>query len=104
METVTVQEWADENVYDTDAFLIYLENGHVKATDEMTESDLEDKKTEFEDAYQGCHDTFAEFVEEMVREIEVIPDWVSNHIDWESVARDWSHDYWEQDGHVFRNL
>lgn len=100
----TVQEWAEENTDHPDAFLIYVGNEHVKPTDEMDDDYMTDKAREFEDAYNGEWDTFTEFVEEQVRDVEVIPDWVSNHIDWESVARDWRHDYWYEGGHVFRYI
>jgi antirestriction protein len=33
-----------------------------------------------------------------------IPDSIANYLDYEKIARDLSYDYWEEDGHIFRNV
>ena len=66
---------------------------------------------QFEDSYQGQYKSGAEFAEQITDECgylesnQGVPDFILNHIDWESV---WScelrFDYFEVDGHYFRNF
>jgi antirestriction protein len=72
--------------------------------------DLADDDTDPEefisDRYRGEYDDWSDFVQEMVEEthdMNALPDWVRNHIDWESMAWDWqcSGDFSEFDGHFF---
>ena len=66
---------------------------------------------QFEDSYQGQYTSGAEFAEQIADECgylgsdQGVPDFILNHIDWESV---WScelrFDYFEVDGHYFRNF
>ena len=66
---------------------------------------------QFEDSYQGQYESGAEFAEQIADECgylgsnQGVPDFILNHIDWESV---WScelrFDYFEVDGHYFRNF
>jgi hypothetical protein len=38
------------------------------------------------------------------RELHEIPSWLEGYINWDSVAQDYEHDYWESDfGHIFRS-
>ena len=66
---------------------------------------------QFEDSYQGQYRSGADFAENLCDDCgylgsnQGIPDFILNHIDWESV---WScelrFDYFEVDGHYFRNF
>ena len=66
---------------------------------------------QFEDSYQGQYRSGAEFAENLCDECGYLgsnqgtPDFILNHIDWETV---WSNelrfDYFEVDGHFFRNF
>ena len=66
---------------------------------------------QFEDSYQGQYKSGAEFAEQIADECgylgsnQDVPDFILNHIDWEDV---WScelrFDYFEVDGHYFRNF
>ena len=66
---------------------------------------------QFEESYQGQYTSGAEFAEQIADEsfylgsLQEVPDFILNHIDWESV---WScelhHDFFEVDGHYFRNF
>lgn len=57
-----------------------------------------------EEAYQGEYANWGEFAEEIFAEVYDIPDHLINYIDWEKVGRDLGHDYFESNGHYFRNL
>lgn len=98
----TYAEWhEEENELTEDEYEAlgdYLDNQHEKVTDEY-DSDTVEK---FRDAYRGYWANFTEFVEQVYRETYTIPEELDNYIDWDKVARDWQHDYWQSDnGHVF---
>lgn len=59
--------------------------------------DMDDVMQEFEDRFQGVHDTFEEFAENLFDELylHTVPDNVKNYIDYEKFARDLSYDYTE---------
>jgi antirestriction protein len=97
----TYAEWheqeteLDETEYE--ALTDYLDNEHKKETDEYDE----DTVRKFHEAYMGQWDSMAEFVEE--NHVHDIPNYILRYIDWELMAQDWVHDYWESDnGHIFR--
>lgn len=92
-----VQEYLGLSEYDQQIVMAYAE-----ATDNFdTEEAME--------AYAGSYATSAEFAQTMSEELGYIPNdlpsWIAYHIDWKSV---WDcelrHDYFESDGHYFRNL
>lgn len=64
---------------------------------------------EAQEAYVGSYADGAELAESLCQEIGYIPkdlpSWIANHIDWQEV---WDcelcHDYFESNGHYFRNL
>lgn len=100
----TWQEWHERENYlgpdEWEAIQDYLRNEH-KTPDDEYDADI---LTSFEDAWQGYWPTFEAYVEDMVTDCHDIPEYLAGHIDWESMARDWQHDYWYSDnGHVFRN-
>jgi len=60
-----------------------------------------------EEAYQGSYDSNEQFAEETAEELGCIDrnaSWPQNCIDWEYAARELMYDYFESNGHYFRNL
>lgn len=70
--------------------------------------DFDEVVSQFEDAYRGDWSSVEEFAEEMAEEqgdLAEVPDHLASCIDWESYWNSWLRfDYWEQDGHFFRDL
>lgn len=66
--------------------------------------------SEAQDAYMGEYLNDAEFAEAFCEEVEAdtlggLPDYLKYHIDWQAVwDYELRHDYFEQDGHYFRNM
>lgn len=68
---------------------------------------------EFQECYKGEFESMADFAEnryEETGEINDVPAWAKDHIDWESIAHDWkcSGDYWTietgyEQVHVFQS-
>lgn len=64
---------------------------------------------ETQEAYAGYYRSGAEFAQELCEEVGYIPKdlpaWIASHIDWQAVwDAELHYDYFEQDGHYFRNL
>jgi hypothetical protein len=98
----TYAEWHEQEQDLTDleyeALGDYLDNEHGD-TDSEYDADI---VSQFRDAYMGQWLSMAEFVEEQITTTEEIPHWAKGHIDWDSIAMEWSHEYWESDnGHIF---
>jgi antirestriction protein len=72
------------------------------------DDDLGEIVSQFEDAYRGSWDSAEKFCEEMAEEagdLENVPEYLAQSIDWYGVWLSWTrHDYWEEDGHFFRNI
>ena len=99
----TYAEWHEEedrlDGEEWEALVDYLANEH-KTPDSKYDPDI---VAMFQDSWQGFWATFEDYVESIVRDLHDIPDYLNHHINWESLARDWRHDYWYSDnGHVFR--
>lgn len=90
------EKMAKEGSYDAEVYQAYMDN----VGEEYTE--LED----VEEAYQGEYNSDEDFVEQLLEDIGVIPDDLPGyvHIDWEATAREVMYDYFESEGHYFRNL
>ena len=65
---------------------------------------------DFDDAYAGCWDTFAQYAEQWFDDVYAheVPEFLVNYIDYEAFARDLSYDHWtDADGaggvYVFRS-
>ena len=86
-----------ENGIDHDAFIVYCENLHIT-------KDFETHVDDFMDAYNGCWDNFLKFAEDLFDQTMDVPDHLAFYIDYEAFARDLSHDYWEHNGYIFRNI
>lgn len=61
------------------------------------------------EAYAGSYTTGAEFAQTLCEEVGYIPkdlpSWIALHIDWQAVwDAELHYDYFESDGHYFRNL
>lgn len=60
-----------------------------------------------EEAYQGEYSSDEEFAEEIAEQLGCIDrkaSWPQTCIDWEWAARELMYDYFESDGHYFRNI
>jgi antirestriction protein len=64
-------------------------------------------KSDFEDAYHGCWDSFEAYAENYVDDCMDLDETAARYFDYEKFARDLSYDYAEYDGdegtHVFSN-
>jgi antirestriction protein len=92
-----VEALCAEHGIDHDAFIVYCENLHIT-------KDFESQVDDFQDAYQGCYYNFLKFAEDLFDQTMDVPDHLAFYIDYEAFARDLSHDYWETNGYVFRNI
>lgn len=93
----TIQEYLDLSGLDQQIVMAYAE-----ATDNFDPE-------EAMEAYAGSYTTGAEFAQTLSEELgyipEDLPSWITLHIDWQDV---WDcelcYDYFNFDGHYFRNL
>jgi antirestriction protein len=102
-DSFSMTEWAD--------FKEQLEATHLDA--EVIEAYLDNMGayggvdiSDIEDAYYGEYDTFEDFVYQFVEDtciLEGMDDSVRGYFDYEKYGRDLSHDYFESNGHIFRN-
>lgn len=95
-----LEEEADFTNEQQEAFEAFVENRHQTLDDTFDGVMV----AHFEQSYQGHWDKFVDFVQERFDENTEIPDHLIGYIDYEAVARDWRHDFWESDGHVFADL
>lgn len=86
-------EYADLDENMQEAYEAYLEHWDCNA-------DLR----EVQERYQGHYDSPEDFAEQLYNEIYEIPDFIIGFIDWSAVWRslDTGGDYFESDGHIFR--
>jgi tRNA-specific adenosine deaminase 1 len=59
---------------------------------------------EFEEAYQGHFEDMKAFALDQHERGLLDSAWLSNYIDWEWVGKELQHDYFEENGYVFRNM
>jgi antirestriction protein len=94
-------EWvAEHGNLDEDAYAGYADN----LGEDLLE--VEDWATDAEDAYAGEFYNDEEFAESLIEETEDlndVPDIIRNNINWEGLAIDVMQDYFEVNGHYFRN-
>ena len=67
--------------------------------------DCDVQLSDFEEAYQGAHDSDEDFVQQLLEDcgdVPKMPNYI--YIDLERTAHDVMMDYSESDGHYFRNL
>ena len=92
-----IQEYLSQSAYDQQVVVAYYEATNVFNPEEAME------------AYVGSYTIGAEFAQTMSEELgyipEELPSWIAYHIDWQAVwDAELRHDYFESDGHYFRNL
>lgn len=69
--------------------------------------DVANWASEAEEAYQGDYADDADFAQNLADDLGLVnadAGWPAGYIDWEWAARDLMMDYFESDGHYFRNL
>lgn len=102
MEQATIDrltEIAEERNLEVDAFLGYCDNQHIG------EDEAEFFVDAFQNDYIGEFDSEEDFAQAIIDEDGLdIPDIVRPHIDWSDVFHcELRHDYYEVNGHYFRN-
>jgi antirestriction protein len=101
METTTrYEEIAEEYDLDAVAFEGFCDNQHI------SEDDAEDAVDDFRDAYVGEFESEEVFAEWFAEDDGLdIPSLVRSHIDWSDVFHcELRHDFYEVNGHYFRNI
>lgn len=107
-ESMSLEDW--EEVYEAleainnshlnfDAIVAYADNYGEPITQSLIEN--------AEEAYQGYFDSDEDFARELAEDLGCINNnvyWPHTCIDWEWAARELMYDYFEMDGHYFRNL
>lgn len=91
------QEMAEENGLSEAINQAYIDNVGEEYADAL----------DVEDAYEGHYKDDEDFAQDMAEKLGAINDeaaWPYTCIDWEYAARELMHDYFEVDGHYFRNL
>lgn len=67
-----------------------------------------DTKEQFEEAYQGQYNSTSDFTEQLVDELgylDQMPENIRYYFDYDKFERDlFISDYWESNGHIFRNI
>jgi antirestriction protein len=104
-------EWPDLQEVCTFAELIAEHGEAVAIYGAHIGADADGLGDSFQDAYCGQWDSFQEYVEQACDDIgylENVPEHIKFHIDWESVAREWSYEHFEGEAtgggvHVFRS-
>lgn len=93
------EEIAEKKDLDVNAFEAFCDNQHI------TEDEAEDAVSDFRDAYLGEFSSEDVFAQDWVLGDVDIPDIVRHHIDWAAVFHcELRHDFYEVDGHYFRNI
>jgi antirestriction protein len=103
-DAFSMTEWAD--------FKESLDATHLDA--EVIDAYLDNMGTyggvdisDIEDAYHGEYDDFTDFAQHLMEEsgdLEQIPASLRFYFDFEAYGRDLSYDFFESNGHFFRNL
>lgn len=97
-EVLEALENMEEN--QKEAFLIWCSNGHHSLSD----ADIDDLKSEFENDYIGEYDSEEDFARELVEERNDLSEFAKQYFDYEAYARDlFCNSYWSDSGHVFYN-
>lgn len=93
----TIQEYLGLSGLDRQIVMVYLDSTDNFDPEEAME------------AYAGSYTTGAEFAQTLCEEVGYIPkdlpSWIALHIDWQAVwDAELHYDYFESNGHYFRNL
>lgn len=87
----------DENF--KEAFFYWLDNYHYK----LLYSDILDLINRAKNAYMGYYENIDDFIEEMFdAQYPDCPPDIKYYIDYSSFQRDLMYDFWEIDGHIFK--
>ena len=105
------ESWLSKNIFEVlealedmdesrrEAFLIWCDNGHHK----LSEGDISDLISEFDDAYVGEYSDDEDFAFEQVEQMD-LPEFAKSYFDYQAYARGlFCGDYWSHSGHVFYN-
>lgn len=82
-----------------EAFFYWLDNYHYK----LLYSDILDLINRAKNAYMGYYENIDDFIEEMFdAQYPDCPPDIKYYIDYSSFQRDLMYDFWEIDGHIFK--
>ena len=104
----TPAETLRKEIEQDSVYFDYFENKSIEFFQELVDYGIESLE-QFEDSYQGQHDSGADFAESLCDDCGYLqecnlPMFIQSHIDWATV---WSNellfDYFEVDGHFFSN-
>lgn len=101
--TETEQDYSELGLsYDIEVYKAYASNS--PSYNQM--ENLADWYEEAEEAYSGQYDSDEDFAENLMNDCGDLPDndFVLRYIDWTKLARDIMYDYFEEDGHYFRQM
>lgn len=79
----------------------------IKAYYEEVGGAIDYLEDSFLEAYQGEYDSWEDFAERLLDEcgdLKDLPSLIRNNIDWNAIGNELSYDYFEIDGHFFRNI
>jgi antirestriction protein len=68
---------------------------------------VDELEDQFHDSVSGQYDSWEDFAENVLNDcgdLESVPQWIRNHIDFKSIGRELQHDYFELDGYYFRHI
>lgn len=107
LEDIAIDISTEYPHHDT-AFAIYLNNHHIPLTE-----DWRDEFEAFQESYVGQFDSRTDFANDYIEQTGLLePSQYGNnprvellirYFDVDSFGRDLMHDYWETDGHYFRD-
>lgn len=92
-----IYDFIDLDDDDKEMVAAYIENVGLNGS-------LSEVIDEARDAHQGQWDSFEEFAQQLYEDLYEIPSHLESYIDWRAVASDLQQDYFEENGHIFRNL
>ena len=106
------ESWISENLWrlievgehEKESFMLFVENMGYDL------DDFDKVYEDFQESYAGnwnenCSDPRLNFAENLFDEVYEVPENIQPYIDYEKFSNDlFLTDYWEVDGHVFRNL
>lgn len=82
---VRLADLADDRDIPLDVILRFADDFCAKG------ADADEIESALDEQYRGCYESWRKMAEELTRDtqdMDALPDWLVNHIDWESIARD----------------
>lgn len=103
-ELIEAIEYLENADNDLEVYEAYEDN---MGTSPSSASDIEQLIEDADEAYQGEYRDDEKFAQEMADQLGAVDknaSWPMNCIDWEFAAKELMYDYFESNGHYFRNI